>query len=71
LQRDRGGVGKRTLKLNRDAASKNQKDRGVGRLDMLARRRARIGCCPKCNYDRAGLAPGSVCPECGAAMVAA
>ena len=41
------------------------------RLDILARRRDRIGRCPKCNYDRAGLAPGSVCPECGAATVAA
>ena len=23
--------------------------------------------CPKCHYDRTGLAPGAVCPECGAA----
>jgi len=23
--------------------------------------------CPRCNYDRAGLAAGVVCPECGAA----
>ena len=37
------------------------------RLDTLARRRARAGLCPKCRYDRAGLAPGAVCPECGAA----
>ena len=35
------------------------------RLDTLARRRARLNLCPKCNYDRAGLAPGAVCPECG------
>jgi hypothetical protein len=37
------------------------------RLDTLARRRARVGLCPKCNYDRTGLPPGAVCPECGAA----
>ncbi len=37
------------------------------RLDMLAR----PGLCQKCGYDRAGLAPGSVCPECGTATVAA
>jgi hypothetical protein len=38
------------------------------RLDALARRReraARLNLCPKCNYDRAGLAKGAVCPECG------
>ncbi len=34
-------------------------------LDTLARRRARAGFCPKCNYDRVGLAAGAVCPECG------
>ena len=37
------------------------------RLDTLARRRAKLNLCPKCNYDRTGLAAGSVCPECGAA----
>ncbi len=42
------------------------------RLDTLARRRARVGFCPKCGYDRTGLvgvggAAGAVCPECGAA----
>ncbi len=36
------------------------------RLDTLARRRERLNHCPKCNYDRTGLAPGAVCPECGA-----
>jgi hypothetical protein len=35
------------------------------RLDTLARRRARLNLCPKCNYDRAGLAKDAVCPECG------
>ena len=40
------------------------------RLDTLARRRARVGLCPKCNYNRAGLAPGAVCPECGSAAPA-
>ncbi len=34
-------------------------------LDILARRRARLNLCPKCHYDRAGLAAGAVCPECG------
>ncbi len=36
-------------------------------LDTLARRRTRIGLCPKCSYNRTGLPPASVCPECGAA----
>ncbi len=36
------------------------------RLDTLARRRDRLNLCSKCNYDRAGLTPGAVCPECGA-----
>ncbi len=35
------------------------------RLDTLARRRARLNLCLKCNYDRTGLAVGAVCPECG------
>ncbi len=35
------------------------------RLDLLAWRRERMGKCPKCHYDRTGLAPGAVCPECG------
>jgi hypothetical protein len=35
------------------------------RLDALARRLARTGLCPKCGYDRAGLASSAVCPECG------
>jgi hypothetical protein len=34
----------------------------------FARRRVRRGKgrCPSCGYDRAGLAEGSACPECGA-----
>jgi hypothetical protein len=41
------------------------------RLDTLARRRAKLNLCPKCNYDRTGLrddADGTrgKCPECGA-----
>ena len=35
------------------------------RLDTLARRRARAGLCPKCDYDRTGLTPTALCPECG------
>jgi hypothetical protein len=35
------------------------------RLDALARRRVRAGLCPKCHYDRAGLAASAVGPECG------
>jgi hypothetical protein len=35
------------------------------RLDTLARRRERMGKCPKCNYDRAGIAGDAKCPECG------
>ncbi len=37
------------------------------RLDTLARRRAKLGACPKCSYSRTGLAPDAVCPECGTA----
>jgi hypothetical protein len=40
---------------------------GAWRLDTLARRRACAGLCPKCHYDRTGLAASAVCPECGAA----
>ena len=36
------------------------------RLDALATRRARLNLCPKCNYDRTGLAATAVCPECAA-----
>jgi hypothetical protein len=39
------------------------------RLDTLARRRARIGLCPTCNYDLRGLPAASPCPECGAVPV--
>jgi hypothetical protein len=35
------------------------------RLDALARRRARLGFCPICHYDRTGLAEPAICPECG------
>ena len=38
----------------------------VWRLDSAARR-CRDGECPKCRYDRAGLALHAVCPECGTA----
>jgi hypothetical protein len=35
----------------------------------IARRRLRAhrGRCPRCNYDRAGIAGDALCPECGAA----
>jgi hypothetical protein len=36
------------------------------RVDVRARRAA-FNLCPKCDYDRTGLAAGAVCPECGAA----
>ncbi len=36
------------------------------RVDFMASRRARIGCCPKCNYNRAGIPAAAPCPECGA-----
>lgn len=38
------------------------------RLDTLAHRRARggVNLCPKCTYDRTGLAADAKCPECGA-----
>lgn len=35
------------------------------RLDTLARRRTRLNLCPKCTYDRTGLAANARCPECG------
>ncbi len=34
-------------------------------LDARARRRARLDLCSTCTYDRTGLAPDVVCPECG------
>ena len=30
--------------------------------------RRRRGRCPRCSYDRAGLAEGTACPECGSAL---
>jgi hypothetical protein len=40
---------------------------GIWQYVTLARRRVlRLNLCPKCNYDRTGLAAGAVCPECGA-----
>ena len=38
---------------------------GAWRQDTLARRRARLNLCHKCDYDRAGLANDAACPECG------
>ena len=35
------------------------------RFDAKYLRRVREGACPACGYDRAGLAAGSLCPECG------
>ena len=39
------------------------------RRDAMLSRRVRVGLCPECGYDRAGLAADAVCPECGAAPV--
>jgi len=37
------------------------------RSSFRANRRARIGHCPACGYDRRGLPDDLACPECGAA----
>ncbi|HVU62889.1 MAG TPA: hypothetical protein VHC70_02840, partial [Phycisphaerales bacterium] len=37
-------------------------------LAFRSRRRRRLGRCVKCGYDRAGLAAGAACPECGEHM---
>jgi len=36
-------------------------------LDLATRRSAKLNLCPKCGYDRAGIARDAKCPECGAA----
>jgi hypothetical protein len=44
----------------------------IWRVDILVSRHeraARLNLCPKCGYDRAGLAIGAACPECGAMSV--
>jgi hypothetical protein len=33
--------------------------------DIRARRRARVGVCIGCGYDRRGIAADATCPECG------
>ncbi len=38
---------------------------------VRARRSARAGKCPKCNYSLTGLPAGSACPECGGGKAAA
>lgn len=35
------------------------------RINMLARRGTLTPLCRKCGYDRTGLSPETVCPECG------
>lgn len=40
------------------------------RLDILARRRERVGLCVKCGYSRAGLPLDTPCPECGVSPTA-
>ncbi len=39
--------------------------------EITARRRARVGVCPRCSYSRTGLKSDAQCPECGAAAPAA
>jgi len=34
-------------------------------LEYRRRKKPQPGCCVKCGYDRAGLAPDAKCPECG------
>jgi hypothetical protein len=41
------------------------------RQEILARRRALLGHCPECHYDRTGLAASAPCPECGTTIVVA
>jgi hypothetical protein len=36
------------------------------RMDIIARRKSRLGKCPACGYDRTGLASNAPCPECNA-----
>jgi hypothetical protein len=40
-------------------------------LDRRANRRARRHECQRCGYDRTGISPGALCPECGSAREAA
>jgi hypothetical protein len=37
----------------------------LSRRDYILTSRARAGRCPKCGYDRRGLAADAKCPECG------
>lgn len=39
----------------------------AGYMEVHARRRVRMGLCSECSYNRAGLSPTALCPECGAA----
>jgi hypothetical protein len=43
---------------------------GTALLFWRGRARPKPGHCGECGYDRAGLAPDAVCPECGAAAPA-
>jgi hypothetical protein len=43
---------------------------GAWGAELFGRGRRQPNACPHCQYDRSGLAPCAVCPECGRALKA-